>query len=64
MSCAAHWGSDFSHFYRGARLMADPARSEAWALLKPDRYRLDQANEALAAVAAVEVVKALIAPQF
>lgn len=57
------WGSDFSHFYRGAQLMADPLRSEAWSRLKLDRYNLGQANEALADVAGGKVVKALIAPQ-
>ncbi len=57
------WGSDFSHFYRGVQIMADPVRSEAWSLLKLDRYNLGQANEALADVAAGKVVKALIAPQ-
>jgi L-iditol 2-dehydrogenase len=57
------WGSDFSHFYRGVQIMADPARSEAWSLLKLDRYKLREANEALADVAAGKVTKALIAPQ-
>lgn len=57
------WGSDFSHFYRGVQIMADPVRSAAWSLLKLDRYTLNQANEALADVAAGTVIKALIAPQ-
>lgn len=57
------WGSDFSHFYRGVRIMADPVRSEPWSLLKLERYGLVQANEALADVAEGRVVKALIAPQ-
>ena len=57
------WGSDFSHFYRGVQIMADPARSAAWSLLKLDRYGLGEANEALAAVAAGKVTKALIAPR-
>jgi threonine dehydrogenase-like Zn-dependent dehydrogenase len=57
------WGSDFSHFYRGVQVMADPARSEPWSLLKLERYKLDEANEALADVAAGKVTKALIAPQ-
>ncbi|HEX8000782.1 MAG TPA: zinc-binding dehydrogenase [Pyrinomonadaceae bacterium] len=57
------WGSDFSHFYRGVQIMADPLRSQAWSLLKLDRYHLNEANEALAAVSAGTVVKALIAPQ-
>jgi len=57
------WGSDFSHFYRGVQIMADPARSEAWSLLKLDRYGLGEANEALADVAEGRVTKALIAPR-
>lgn len=57
------WGSDFSHFYRGVQIMADPSRSRPWSLLKLDRYSLHQANEALAAVATGKVVKALIAPR-
>jgi L-iditol 2-dehydrogenase len=57
------WGSDFSHFYRGVQIMADPARSAAWSLLKLDRYKLGEANEALTDVAAGKVTKALIAPQ-
>lgn len=57
------WGSDFSHFYRGAQIMADPLRSEGWSLLKPERFSLDQANEALAQVEAGRVVKAFITPQ-
>jgi hypothetical protein len=43
--------------------MADPLRSEAWSLLKLNRYNLAEANEALSDVAAGRVVKALIAPQ-
>lgn len=57
------WGSDFSHFYRGVQIMADPLRSEAWSLLKLAQYNLSRANEALNDVAAGTVVKALIAPQ-
>jgi L-iditol 2-dehydrogenase len=57
------WGSDFSHFYRGVQIMADSVRSEAWSLLKLDRYKLSEANEALADVATGKVTKALIAPQ-
>ena len=56
------WGSDFSHFYRGVQIMSDPVRSAAWSLLKLDRYKLSQANEALSDVATGKVVKALIAP--
>lgn len=62
LSVRGCWGSDFSHFYRGVQIMADPARSAAWSHLKLDRYKLDEANEALADVAAGKVTKALIAP--
>ncbi len=56
------WGSDFSHFYRGAQLMADATRTRPWSLMKLDRYGLDRANDALADVASGRVVKALIDP--
>jgi threonine dehydrogenase-like Zn-dependent dehydrogenase len=57
------WGSDFSHFYRGARLMADASRSAPWARLELETYPLARAGEALEAVAAGRVVKALIDPR-
>ncbi len=59
----ACWGSDFSHFYRSAQLMADAARSAPWTRLKLERYGLAKANEALADVASGTVVKALIDPR-
>src|SRR5438552_2950843 len=59
------WGSDFSHFYRSAQIISDPVRSAPWAAFKPQlsRYKLAQANEALAAVAEGRVLKALIDPR-
>jgi L-iditol 2-dehydrogenase len=56
------WGSDFSHFYRSAQIISDPVRSAPWAALKSklSRYKLAQANEALADVKAGSVLKALI----
>jgi len=58
------WGSDFSHFYRGVQLVSDPDRSKPWAALRANlsRYKLTQANEALADVKAGRVLKALIEP--
>lgn len=56
------WGSDFSHFYRGALLISAPLRSGPWATMKLNRYDLAEANEALADVAAGNVLKALIQP--
>jgi len=57
-----YWGSDFSHFYRSAQIISDPACSGPWAAFAPQlsRYKLAQANEALAAVADGRVLKALI----
>jgi L-iditol 2-dehydrogenase len=59
------WGSDFSHFYRGMQVVSDPVRSEPWRTLKASlqRYKLSEANEALADVASGRVLKALLKPQ-
>lgn len=59
------WGSDFSHFYRAARIISDRKRSAPWAILQPklSRYSLNRANEALADVASGAVLKALIDPR-
>ena len=56
------WGSDFSHFYRGAQIISDPNRAALWTNLKTklSRYGLDEANRALADVAEGRVLKALI----
>lgn len=58
------WGSDFSHFYRGVQIVSDAKRSKPWASLRSNlsRYKLTQANEALADVAGGRVLKALITP--
>lgn len=58
------WGSDFSHFYRGAQIISDPIRSAPWGRIKLNRYDLAQANEALADVASGRVLKALIDPNY
>ena len=54
------WGSDFSHFYRGVRIMADAERSQPWGAMRLERFGLLQANEALAAVKEGRLIKALI----
>lgn len=54
------WGSEFSHFYRSARIVSE--RSEPWSRMKLDSYSLNEANEALADVAEGRVLKALIKP--
>jgi L-iditol 2-dehydrogenase len=54
------WGSDFSHFYRGAQLVSD--RPELWAGMKLKSYDLENANAALSDVAEGRVLKAIIKP--
>jgi L-iditol 2-dehydrogenase len=56
------WGSDFSHFYRGAQLLAVPDLAAPWRHIRVERYALRDVDSALAAVAAGEVVKALVDP--
>lgn len=56
------WGSDFSHFYTGTRIMGDAVKSEPWSRLHLERFGLGQVNEALAEVASGRVIKALIDP--
>jgi threonine dehydrogenase-like Zn-dependent dehydrogenase len=58
------WGSDFSHFFRGAQIIADPVHSKLWTNMNLARYDLAHANEALEAVASGSVLKALIDPRF
>jgi L-iditol 2-dehydrogenase len=57
------WGSDFSHFYRGAQLVMEPSRATAWQEMKLTSFGLNDANEALAKVASGSVMKALIDPR-
>src|SRR6266542_289031 len=57
------WGSDFSHFFRGVKLISDPLRSKPFAAMQPERFGIAQANEALAAVASGAVIKAFIDPR-
>lgn len=54
------WGSEFSHFYRAAQIVAQ--RPGVWAEMKLDSYGLSEANEALRDVSEGHVLKALIKP--
>ncbi|MEP6778937.1 MAG: zinc-binding dehydrogenase [Gemmatimonadaceae bacterium] len=56
------WGSDYSHFHQALQILAHQGRNLPWTNAISKRYTLEQANEALAAVANREVVKALIVP--
>ncbi len=57
------WGSDYSHFHRCVDMLRVPAAAAMWSCLELKRFNLSQSNEALAAVEAGEVVKALIVPE-
>ena len=56
------WGCDYSHFHRAVQLLAHQGGALPWLDALSARFTLSQANEALAAVAARAVVKALIVP--
>ena len=56
------WGCDFSHVHRAVRLLAEQAAALPWTEAISARYPLERAGEALEAVAARSVVKAVIAP--
>jgi L-iditol 2-dehydrogenase len=56
------WGSDFSHFFRAARIIEDPDRGAPWARFPTAAYGLDETEAAMEDVAAGRVVKALIDP--
>jgi threonine dehydrogenase-like Zn-dependent dehydrogenase len=56
------WGCDYSHVHRALQVLAHQGQQLPWANSITARFGLDQANEALAAVANRDVVKALIVP--
>jgi L-iditol 2-dehydrogenase len=56
------WGSDFSHFYRALELVARFGSKVPWIDLAEKHYALDEANDALDAVASQQVIKAIITP--
>jgi L-iditol 2-dehydrogenase len=56
------WGSDFSHFYRGVRVVARYGDRFGWERMISREYGLAEAGQALADVEQLKVVKALIKP--
>ena len=56
------WGSDFSHLWRGMRVLEKYGERYQWERFITRRYGLSQANEALDDVARWRTVKALIDP--
>jgi threonine dehydrogenase-like Zn-dependent dehydrogenase len=56
------WGSEFSHFYRAMEIVHHFGDRVPWREMVRQRYALDDAGDALEAVASRAVVKALIVP--
>ena len=56
------WGSDYSHFHHALQILAHQGHNLPWTNAITRRYTLSQANDALAAVANRDVVKAVIVP--
>ena len=56
------WGSDYSHFHRAVAIAARFGERVPWRQLAARRFDLSKAAEALAAVEARDVVKAVIIP--
>lgn len=56
------WGCDFSHVHRAVDIVANQGKALPWSDVISARFGLEQANEALEAVASRAVVKAVIVP--
>jgi L-iditol 2-dehydrogenase len=56
------WGSDYSHLWRGLRVLAKHGDRYQWERFITGRYGLDEAGQALADVEAYRAVKAVIDP--
>ena len=57
------WGSDFSHFWRGLRVLAKHGERYRWEEFVSGRYGLSEADRALADVREQRAVKAIIDPR-
>ncbi len=56
------WGSDFSHFYRGIKVLAKHGEKFPYEGFITRVYRLEEMNEALADVEGLRVLKAVVRP--
>jgi L-iditol 2-dehydrogenase len=56
------WGCDFSHLYRGIKMLARSASWVPWTDAISRRYSLDEADQAMDDVEQLRVVKAVIEP--
>lgn len=57
------WGSDYSHFHRAVEILRMESAARLWSTLSLEAFSLADANQALSAVRAGSVIKALIVPQ-
>ncbi len=57
------WGSDYSHFHRVVEMLRVPRAAKIWSHIPVERFPLSGVNDALAAVEAGKVVKALVVPE-
>lgn len=62
LDVSATWGIDLSHHYRSLQVLARFHQALPWEQVISGYYGLEQANEALADVAAGRVVKAVLCP--
>jgi len=56
------WGSDYGHFHRAVRMLQTTRAGALWDSLTLSRYGLSDVDEAMRAVAAGSIIKALITP--
>ncbi len=56
------WGTDFSHLYRSVKVLARHGERFQWEQFISKKYGLEEANQALADVECLKVVKAVIEP--
>lgn len=57
------WGSDYSHFHRVVEMLRVGRVAKLWSHVPTARYPLSEVNDALTAVEAGKVVKAIVVPQ-
>jgi L-iditol 2-dehydrogenase len=56
------WGSRYDHFHRAVALTAHFGATKPWREMVSDRYTLDRAGDALAAIESRSAIKAIITP--
>jgi len=62
LSVRGCWGSDYSHFHRTVAMLRNKRAAGFWSHVPVERFSLSGVNDALAAVEAGKVVKAIVVP--